>query len=210
MTVQLPDTLPQRIYLLALDPDRGKPRMGVHLNELVRAAALSDLYLAGHLADEKGRAVVAVRHPCHDPVLETVLEELSAARRHKWQYWVGRRGRQTAAAVRDQLADGGWVRVEKHKILGLFPSHRITPRDPRLHGRLRHRVTAALRDPLPRIDPADAALVSLAEAGKLRNVLDRGARRTHKRRLADLNERTGPLPKALKKAIAAQDAAAAG
>lgn len=210
MTVELPDTLPQRIYLLALDPERGRPPMGVHLNELVRAAALADLYLAGHLSDEKGRAVVAVRHPCHDPVLEAVLEELSSARRHRWQYWVGRRGRQTAAAVRDQLADGGWVRVEKHKILGVFPTRRITPRDARLPGRLRHRVTAALRDPLPRIDPADAALVALAEAGRLRNILDRGARRTHKRRLADLKARTGPLPTALRKAIDAQDAAAAG
>ncbi|WP_344455806.1 GOLPH3/VPS74 family protein, partial [Actinocorallia aurantiaca] len=94
MTVELPDTLPQRIYLLALDPGKGRPLMGTHLNELVRAAALADLYLSGHLTDERGRAAVAVRHPCHDPVLEAVLEELASSRPRKWQHWVGRRGRQ--------------------------------------------------------------------------------------------------------------------
>jgi len=209
--MQLPDSLPQRIYLLALDPEKGRPAFGTHLHELVRAAALTDLYLAGHLADEKGRAVVAVRHPCHDPVLESVLEELSAERNpRRWQHWVGRRGRRTAEAVRGQLADGGWVRVESHRILGIFPTHRITPRDPRVHGRLRSRVKATLRDPLARIDPMDAALVALAETGGLHGVLDRGARRAHKRRLADLAERTGPLPGALKKTIDARNAALAG
>lgn len=209
MTVELPDTLPQRIYLLALDPGKGRPPLGTHLNELVRAAALADLYLSGHLADEQGRAVVAVRHPCHDPVLEVVLEELASSKPRKWQHWVGRKGRQTAAAVRGQLADGGWVRVEERKILGLFPTRKMTPRDPRLPGRLQRRVSAALRDPLPRVDPVDAALVALSDAGKLRRVLDRNARRTHKRRLKDLAERTGPLPRALKKTLEAQAAAAA-
>ncbi|MEO3785159.1 GPP34 family phosphoprotein [Actinocorallia sp. B10E7] len=208
MTVEMPDTLPQRIYLLALDPERGKPPVGTHLNELVRAAALTDLYLSGHLADEKGRAVVAVRHPCHDPVLEAVLEELASSKPRKWQHWVGRRGRQTTLAVREQIANGGWARVEERKILGLFPTYRMTPRDPRLRGRLRGRVSAALRDPLSRVDPVDAALVALTEAGKLRGVLDRKAKRTHKRRLKDLAERTGPLPKALKRTLEAQNAAA--
>lgn len=208
MTLELPDTLAQRIYLLSLDPRRARPCAGVHVNELVRAAALTDLYLSGHLSDERGRAVVEVRHPCHDPVLETVLEEIAAARRHRWQHWVGRRGRPTTAAVRRQLADGGWVRVEERKILGLFPAVRVTPRDPRLRGRLTARVSAALREPLARIDPADAALVALADAGGLRKILDRAARRTHKKRLKDLAERTGPLPKALKSTIAAQRAAA--
>ncbi|GAA2735937.1 hypothetical protein GCM10010439_61980 [Actinocorallia aurantiaca] len=102
------------------------------------------------------------------------------------------------------------MRIEERKILGLFPTRRLTPRDPRLPGRLRRRVSAALRDPLPRVDPVDAALVALSEAGKLNRVLDRGTRRAHKRRLKDLAERTGPLPKALKKTIDAQTAAAAG
>jgi hypothetical protein len=71
-------------------------------------------------------------------------------------------------------------------------------------------VKATLREPLARIDPVDAALVALAQTGKLHRVLDRDVRRTHKRRLEDLVERTGPLPKALKKTIEALDAAAAG
>lgn len=208
--MNLPDTLPQRMYLLACSPSKGRARAGGHLGKLIRAAALADLYLNGHLTDDRGKAVVDVRHPCRDPYLETVLEEIAASRPRKWQHWVGRRGTAAYRAVRDQLAADGWIRLERRKILGLFPYSHITQRDPRVRRHLVSRISTTLRTPLSQIDPADAALVALAAASDLRIALDRSTRRTNKRRITDLTTRTGPAAPALKKSIAAANAAAAG
>jgi hypothetical protein len=206
MTV--PDSLAQRIFLLAHDPDKGRVRVGTNLGAMVRAAALADLYLNGHISDERGRATAAARPPCADPVLATVLDEIAGSRPRKWQSWVDRRQRQTVTAVRTQLGDGGWVRLEPYKILGLFPSTRVALRDPRVRKDLLGRVRAALKEPISRVDPADATLVAIVAAGELNLVLDRRARRDAKRRIQELTDLSGPIGPALRKAIEAAAAAA--
>ncbi|GGK01799.1 hypothetical protein GCM10010123_34630 [Pilimelia anulata] len=205
----VPDSLPQRMFLLAYDPDKGRIRAGGNTGAVLRAAALADLYLSGHLADERGRvAVVGVRRPCPDPVLAAVLDEVAGARPRKWHTWVGRRQRAAVGAVRQQLGDGGWVRLEPHRILGLFPTVRVTVRDPRVRKELVSRVTGALSSPVGRVEPADAALVALVAAGDLHGVLDRRTKRAHKQRIRELTERSGPAGPALRKSI--RDAAASG
>jgi hypothetical protein len=208
MTV--PDSLPQRIFLLAHDPDKGRVRVGTNLGAMVRAAVLADLYLSGHLTEVNGRAVVGARQPCADPVLATLLDEVAGSRPRKWQSWVDRRQHATVVAVRRQLADGGWVRLEPYRILGIFPSTKVTLRDPRVRKELLGRVRAALKDPIGRVDAADAALVTVVAAGDLGLVLDRRARREAKRRLQELADLSGPIGPALRKSIAASAAAAAG
>jgi hypothetical protein len=47
----------------------------------------------GHLTDERGRVVIDVRHPCHDPVLDVLLEEIANSKPHTWQSWIGHRER---------------------------------------------------------------------------------------------------------------------
>jgi hypothetical protein len=208
--MDVPDSLPQRIYLLAYDPDKGRVRMGIHLGAVLRAAALADLYLKGDLTDERGRAVVAPgRRHGHDPVLAALREEIAGARPRKWQSLVGRRHRATVAAVRSQLGDGGWARLEPHRILGLFPTTKVTLRDSRVRKELMGRVAAALRNPVGRVDPADAALVAIAANGDLRLVLDRRAKRAGKRRIEELTALSGPIGPALRKSIQESEAAAA-
>jgi hypothetical protein len=206
--VAAPDSLPQRIFLLAYNPDRGRVGMGTNLGAMLRAAALADLYRTGHLVDERGRAAVGVRHACHDPVLAALLDEIAGARPRKWQSWVDRRQRATVGAVRQQLSDGGWVRLEPRRILGLFPTVKVTVRDPRVRKELLARVGGALKNPVGRVDPADAALVAIVAAGDLRLVLDRRTKRANKRRLQELTELSGPIGPALHKAIQAAVAAA--
>jgi len=206
----VPGSLPQRIFLLAYNPDKGRVGVGTHLGAMLRAAALADLYLKGHLTDERRRAVVHVRHPCHDPVLDALLEEIAGSRRRTWQSWVGRRQRAAVSAVRQQLSDGGWARLERHKILGLFPTTKVTIRDPRVRKELLGRVNGALKNPIGRTDLADAALVAIVAAGDLKLVLDRRTRRANKRRIQELTDLSGPIGPALRKSIQADAAAAAG
>jgi len=206
----VPGSLSQRIFLLAYDPDKGRVRVGTNLGAMLRAAALADLYLDGHLTDARGRAAVVDRHPCHDPVLEALLEEIAGSRPRKWQSWVDRRQRAAVSATRGLLSDGGWVRLEPRRILGLFPTTRVTIRDPRVRKELLGRINGALKNPVGRVDPADAALVAIVAAGDLKLVLDRRTRRAAKRRIQELTELSGPIGPALHKSIQAAVAASAG
>ncbi|MEV6304119.1 GPP34 family phosphoprotein [Actinoplanes sp. NPDC051861] len=208
--MEVPGSLPQRVFLLAYDPEKGRFRVGTNLGAMVRAAALADLYLDGRLTDENGRPAAADRRPGIDLVLATVLEEVASSRPRKWQSWIGRGQRATVSAVREQLSAGGWIRVEPRRILGLFPTTRVTLRDPRVRKNLLGRVSGALRDPVGRVDLADAALVAIVAAGELGVVLSRRARRDAKRRIQELTDLSGPVGPALRKQIAAEAAAAAG
>lgn len=203
----VPDSLPQRIYLLAYHPDKGKVGWSTNLGAMLRAAALADLYLGGHLTDVRGRATIDIRHPCHDPVLGALLAEIAGSKPRRWQYWIDHRQSAAVKAVRQQLADRGWVRLEPRRILGLFPTTRVTVRDPRVRKELLSRVSRALTKPSGRIDLADAALVAIVVAGDLTLVLDRRTRRAHKQRIEKIIELSGPIGPALRKSI--EDAAAA-
>ncbi|MET0495487.1 MAG: GPP34 family phosphoprotein [Actinoplanes sp.] len=204
----VPGSLAQRVFLLAYDPAKGRIRVGTYLGAMLRAAALADLYLDGHLTDERGGAAVDARHPCRDPLLAALLDEIAGSKRRTWESWVDRRQRAAVSAVRRQLSDGGWVRLEPHRILGVFPATRVTIRDPRVRKELLSRVNGALKNPIGKADPADAALVAIVAAGGLTLVLDRRTKRAGKRRIEELTRLSGPIGPALRKAIEA--AAAAG
>jgi hypothetical protein len=91
----------------------------------------------------------------------------------------------------------------------LFPTTKVTIRDPRVRKELLGRVNGALKNPIGRIDPADAALVAIVAAGDLKLVLARQAKRANKRRIQELTELSGPIGPALRKSIQAAAAAAA-
>ncbi|TDC60635.1 GPP34 family phosphoprotein [Micromonospora sp. KC207] len=206
--VAVPDSLAQRVFLLAYNPDKGRVSVGTSLGAMLRAAALADLYLNGHLIDERGHAAIGVRHPCRDPVLEALLEEIAGSKPRRWHFWVNCRQRVAVRAVRQQLSDGGWVRLQPHRVLGLFPTTKVTIRDPRVRKELLGRVNAALKKPIGRVHPADATLVVIVATAGLKLVLDRKTRRANKRRIQQLTELSGPIGPALDKAI--QDAALGG
>ena len=196
-----PGSLPQRVFLLAYDPGKGRVRMGTNLGAMLRAAALADLYLNGHLTDEGGRAVIDVRHPCRDPVLDALRDEIAGSRPRTWRSWVDTRQKAAVSAVRRQLSDDGWVRLEPHRILGLIPTTKVTISDPRVRHQLLGRVNGALKNPIDRIDRADAALVAIVAAADLKLVLDRRTSRAHERRIEQLTELSGPSGPALRRSI---------
>ncbi|HSV66522.1 MAG TPA: GPP34 family phosphoprotein [Mycobacteriales bacterium] len=225
--MELPESLPARLYLLACDTRKERLTNRSMIGHALRAAALTDLLLTGQLADKRGKAVVADRTPpggpmprdpmprdpvSSDPVLAAVLAEIRAGRPRSWKRWVRTGARPTRDAVRDQLMAGRWIRVEQHRILGLFPTARITLRQPTVVSNLHRRVRTILvgAQPASRVDPRDAALVALAAAGELRTVLTRAQRREHKRRISQLTEASGPAVAALRKVVQELAASAVG
>ncbi|GAA1589750.1 GPP34 family phosphoprotein [Actinomadura kijaniata] len=204
--VPTPDSLPARMFLLAYDPKKQRLTRRDKLGYLLRAAALTELYLDGRLVDDR-------RRPCPDtPGADPygVCAQIAASRPRSWQHWVRKDHRAMVATVREELRRDGWIRVERRRVLGLFPVHRVTVRDPRVVKTLWGGASAALRGkPSAHVNSYDAATAALAAAADLRTVLPRGDRRRYKRRIAELTARSGPAVKAMRKVIQAEEAAAA-
>ncbi|WP_067480915.1 GOLPH3/VPS74 family protein [Actinomadura hibisca] len=204
--VDLPDSLPARMFLLSYDLTKKRLSGRGELGYLLRAAALTELYLDGRLVDERRRPRPGT--PGQDPY--GVLAEITESRPRSWQHWVRKGHRAMVTTVRAELVAGGWIREEQGRALGLFPVRRITVRDPRVVKTLWGGASSALHGrPVAHVNSYDAAAVALAAAAELKTVLPRGDRRRHKRRIAELTARTGPAAPAMRKVIQAQHAAAA-
>ncbi|TCC36742.1 GOLPH3/VPS74 family protein [Kribbella sindirgiensis] len=208
-----PDSLAARLFLLAYDPERGRLTARSKLGKLLRAAILVDLQLSGHLEDDNGRARLTTRASAPvDPVVAGVLAELRAVGPRRWRRWIDRRGGVTVRQVRDELARAHLIRVEPYRVLGIFPSARITLR----HPLVRRHILQSARDTLrpsrlvSRVDLRDAAIVVLASTADLRTVVTKDQRTRHKDRLAQLAVRVGPVVPALKKSLQQAQAAAGG
>jgi hypothetical protein len=202
-----PASLPARLYLLGYDSRRQRINGGTYHGLAIRAAALEELRQRGSLVDDEGKVQVAQRQRLDDPVLDAVLTEVAgSAKPRSWRHWVSANVRTTYRAVRDQLDDRLYVRLEPYRVLGLFPAHRVRLRDTAAVQTLQAEFERDLSGNTV-LAPAEAALVALAAAGEVGTVAPRQARRQYKDRISQLS--SGPLPDALRKAVQAQKAAAA-
>ncbi|GAA1254564.1 hypothetical protein GCM10009677_00370 [Sphaerisporangium rubeum] len=207
--MDLPESLPERLYLLAYDIDKRRLTSRPRLGYLMRAAILAELLIQGHIADATG-GPVAQTQAVPDPLLDEVLQQIAASRRRSWQHWVGKRNRQATGQVRDRLERGHWIRVERRRLLGIFPYSAVTVRDTRVVRHLRTIVASSVRGaaPVTRTDRRDAALVALAAMARLRAGLSRADWRAARTRVDTLGDTIAPIPRALRKAIQAAEAAA--
>jgi Golgi phosphoprotein 3 (GPP34) len=205
--VELPDSLPARMFLLAYDLNKQRLAVtGDQLGYVLRAAALTELFLDGRLIEDKRRPKPDT--PGDDPY--GVVAQIADSRPRSWQHWVRKDAKAMVRTVRDELAAAGYVRVRRHRRLGLFPHVEVTVKDPRVVKSLCRGALSALRGrPVAHVDGYDAAAVALAAAGGLKTVLPRPERRRHKRRIEALTARTGPAAPAVRKVITADSAAAA-
>ena len=113
----LPESLPARLYLLAYDTEKNRVTAQSRLGLVLWAAALADLYLAGRVTDENGKArATGDRRPTGDPLLDEVLQQLADHRPRSWQGWIAR-GQPAVRTVRAQLEAGLCIRVERRRIL---------------------------------------------------------------------------------------------
>jgi len=207
----LPDSLPAQLFLLACDRKKQRLVSRSELGYALRAAALADLVLGGHLADDGGKAVPASPAPGLDPVLEELLLEIGAAPPRPWRRWVRSRRSRMVPAVRDRLVAAHVVKVDTHRPLGLFPVHRIDVRRPQDARRLLEDVRRAARSghPAARVDPRVGALTAIAGTAELGTVFSRAERRRYRARFAELGRPVSPVVAALRKAIQSQRAVVA-
>ncbi|MFG2001034.1 GPP34 family phosphoprotein [Spirillospora sp. NPDC048911] len=202
--VEVPDSLPARMFLLAYDVTKKRMTARSRLGYVLRGAALTELYLDGRLGEKNGKPCVETAGD--DPY--GLLHQISGSRPRSWQHWVRKDHRAIVRAVQAELAREGWIRVEQHRVLGLFPATRVTVRDTRVVKALWGGASSALRGtPVAHVNSWDAAAVALAAAGDLKAVLPRSDRRRYKRRIEELTARSGPAAKAVRKAVDAQNAA---
>jgi hypothetical protein len=196
--------------LLAYDPERGRLTARSKLGKVLRAAVLVDLQLTGNVVDDGGRARVTTASAPGDPVIAAVLEELRAVGPRRWRHWIDRRAGATVRQVRDELARAHLIRVEPHRVLGIFPAARITLRHPLVRRQLLQSARDTLRPSrlVSRVDLRDAAVVVLASTADLRTVVTKEQRVRHKDRLAQLAVRVGPVVPALKKSLQQAQASA--
>ncbi|MBX6765761.1 MAG: GPP34 family phosphoprotein [Actinomadura rubrobrunea] len=206
--VKVPDSLPARMYLLAYDLRRGRmTRCGGRLGYVLRGAALAELYLDGRLVDERRGPRPGT--PGDDPY--GVVAQIAASRPRSWQHWVRKDSGAMVRKVRDELAAQGWIRVRERRVLGLFRTHRVEVKDPRVVKALWGGASSALRGkPVAHVNSLDAAAVALAAAGELNTVLPAQERRRHKRRITQLSARTGPAAGAVRRVVRAHYATASG
>ncbi|MFF7448916.1 MULTISPECIES: GPP34 family phosphoprotein [unclassified Streptomyces] len=197
-------SLPARLYLLAWDTTRNELADTTHLHHLVRAGALTELARHGLLVDDDGIATpVDLDSRVGDTVLDGLLELVRESRPHRWRSWVPLHARVTFEAVREQLAAEGYLRAEKRRALGLFPTVEYAVERVAVVEVLREEARQVLTGPVRATDVSDrdAAVTVLATAAELRTLVSRGACGRYKERLTELTESSGTAAPVLRKVV---------
>ncbi|MER5343960.1 GOLPH3/VPS74 family protein [Streptomyces mirabilis] len=196
------DDLACLMYLLAYDDAAEGPYDRSRTELLVRTAALVDLALRGRLEEDGGGTVtVSGAQPTGDPVLDGVLRDAAAGR--GWKRLVRHHRKQTLTQVEDRLAAAGLLTVKAPRTrLG---TRRLTVTDHAVRAALRARVSAALHGdgPVRELPAADAALLALAAAGRIRSVVSRQDHKTFRARIDACTGHLGALAPGLEKAVRA-------
>ena len=206
--MDLPASLPCRLYLLAYDTTKQRFTGSQQLGLALSAAALAELYLNGQIANVDGKPSASTPRAA-DPVLDPLLAQIAVDKPRSWARWVNRGERATRAAVRERLVAAHLIEIEAHRLFGLIRYDRVSVNDERLVVRLQGIVDRALAEEVPvnRVDRADAALVALAAAGELRTAVPWRRARACRQRIAEFAALTGPAVPALRKAVAARNSA---
>jgi hypothetical protein len=192
----LPQTLHAQLFLLAYDRCRGRLdgndrwRFGLAL----RTAMLTDLYLTGHLTTEEQRPrPVGVTPPC-DPLLRAALDGIGDCKPRNWMHAVAGDQRNVAGIVRSQLEADGWLWVQRHRVLGIIPRHRLRLNDEDRVGSLAADVVTALRNAIGgrSAEERPLAVGLIGALGQLPTVFGFDEAARHCRELEDLVDRGVP------------------
>ena len=197
-------SLPARLCLLAWDPERSSAAETARVHHLVRAGALTELAQRGLLTDEEGIATPAdLDSRTGDAVLDGLLELVRESLPHRWRTWVRLHARVTFDAVREQLVAEGYLRAEKKRVLGVFPSVEYVLARAAAARALREEARHLLEGPLPagEVSERDAALAALAAAAGLGATGGTAGGNRGRDRIAELTRRCAGAGPGLRKIV---------
>ena len=204
------ESLTRSTFLLAFDLRKEKLTQRDVLGYLLRAAALTELLLAGNLVDESGKARARTAPAAEPGSLPAVVwEQISSSPPRSWRRWVQKDHGKAVLVVRDELAAARLISVERRRIL-LFPVERITPRKAYLSRRLAERVGRAIRggQPVGHLDEDVRVMAALATAAGLKTVVPSWRETRQLRdRIQQLSAPIEPVATALRKSVEAAKAA---
>ena len=209
-----PLSLPQRLYLLCYDLDRDTLGAGTALvrGQLLRAAAVAELRLAGQLHDHDGRAVRGSGAPA-DAFLAEVLDTVPIDTAKRWYGVIDTHWWAAEGSVRRGLAARGVVTVSRRRWLGMIPHGHVTPTDPAGVRDLRDRVRRVVLGGDPAVAaPEDGVLAAVAVDGGAGTVFTVRELLEHRGAVRALGEHVDEalpgLRKALVRSLAARRSAA--
>jgi len=160
------------LLLLLLDDESGEAIVdGTRLPRVLAGAVLLELALDGYVTPaepgedvRKGRLAVRRDGSPDDPILARALEVIRAARRPMTpETAIEKLDTEIRVAVFERVIDRGWVRENRRKILGIFPSTSWPALDESHECDVRRVLEQVLVEGLDP-DPRTAALVSLLSA----------------------------------------------
>ncbi|WP_434587375.1 GOLPH3/VPS74 family protein [Streptomyces sp. A5-4] len=197
-------TLPQRLYLLCCTVGKGKFAL-TNLQgrgQLLRAAALTELVLAGLLSSEGGKVARRAAEPPGDPFLAEVWRDLPDTPKI-WLKFLHNKAHTAEKPVCEQLAATGDITVQREKRLGMLASDRVTVSDPQQVLALQARVrNAVLRAPDPAAIPMDEVTMAVFAAEvEVTSVFTGRERRAHKQALDALAAHYDGVVPGLRKAL---------
>ncbi|MFC8131323.1 GPP34 family phosphoprotein [Streptomyces sp. NPDC057302] len=201
----MPQTLPQRLYLLCYTVDQGKFQLDnlQGRGQLLRAGALTELARDGLLDATGGKVIRRPGKAPENSFAAAVWSDLPDAKPKGWLQFVHNKAHTAETPVRDQLAASGDITLSRGKVMGLIPADRVTVSRPEEVRALQERVRDTV---LGGADPASAPLEELAMAVfaaelEVTCVWSRADRRTHKQALKALAGRFDELVPGLRKAL---------
>ena len=175
--MELPRTLHGQLFLLAYDRNRRRFEFGSdgswknqwRFEFALRAAMLTDLYLAGYIENRNGEASLLKAHH-DDPLLQKALDHCAG---RGWSQLVYRGGR-THQDVFDQLETAGWIDGRERRTFGILPRARHAVYDEDMVDALVGRVREALRNILDDrpADPRSLAIGLIAVQAQTPAVTD--------------------------------------
>lgn len=161
------DLIAEDLLLLMLDEEKGRPTVdGTKFTHTLAGALLVELSLLGLVESDsppdkqakgKGR-IHAVGAAPADPVLALAWNAFSDKPRGASAV-IQAIDSKVKGPLLERLVAKGWVREERSKVLGIFPSTKFPEADPRHEAELRSRIAGVLDGTDP--DPRSAVLISL-------------------------------------------------
>jgi Golgi phosphoprotein 3 (GPP34) len=200
--MQRPQEVHYRMYLLAYDLDKEDLYDRTRTAFLVRAGVLTELAVRGYVVDSDGDVDVAKAEPAGDRPLDEALAQIAEHDR-SWKSWLRHDYKQTLDTVETHLQTTNLLSVAATPVLGLISRRHVTVTHPALVKELQDEARAILHgsQPSSEIDPADAAVVALAAAGRVPVVVSRKDSREYKDRIDALTSRVGAIAPGLEKAF---------